>query len=55
MYLKKAWEAGKGSCYPYYDGEKNRRPIYHQLLQENKLLNGLAIDDHVALHYMKIN
>ncbi len=43
----------KGSCCPHYDGEKNRRPTYHQLLQENKLSNGLAIDDHVALHYIE--
>jgi len=43
----------KGSCCPHYDGEKDRRPTYHQLLQEGKLLNGLAIDDHVALHYIE--
>lgn len=43
----------KGSCCPHYDGEKNRRSTYHQLLQEEKISPGLAIDDHVALHYVE--
>lgn len=43
----------KGSCCPHYDGETNRRPSYHKLLEEGKIMSGLAIDDHVAVHYIE--
>ena len=42
----------KGSFCPHYDTEKGRRPSYHALLQNNQLSNGLALDDHVAAHYI---
>lgn len=42
----------KGSCCPHYDGEKMRRPVYQQLIQNEKISNGIAIDDNVALHYI---
>lgn len=41
-----------GSCCPHYDGEKKRRPTYHQLIQNKKISNGIAIDDNVAVHYI---
>lgn len=41
----------KGSNCPHYDGEADRRPSYHKLLAANKISNGLATDDGVALHY----
>ena len=41
-----------GSCCPHYDGEKKRRPTYLNLIQNSQISNGIAIDDHVALHYI---
>lgn len=40
-----------GSHCPHYDGEEDRRPAYHELLQSGKLASGVAADDGVALHY----
>jgi peptidase E len=40
-----------GSCCPHYDGEANRRPTYHQLLLEKKIIPGIAIDDGVGVHF----
>lgn len=40
-----------GSFCPHYDGEAERRPVYHRLISENKLQEGYAADDGVALHY----
>lgn len=42
----------KGSFCPHYESEKNRRPSYHNLLQNNHLSAGLALDDHVAAHFI---
>lgn len=42
----------EGSNCPHYDGEVERRPAYHQLIRENKLVAGIAIDDKVAVHYV---
>ncbi len=42
----------KGSNCPHYDGEKNRRPSYHQLLARKKIKDGYAADDGVAIHYI---
>ncbi|MGR6542563.1 Type 1 glutamine amidotransferase-like domain-containing protein [Paenibacillus tundrae] len=41
----------KGSNCPHYDGEVNRRESYHQLLRDNRINNGIAMDDGVAVHY----
>ncbi|MFY0742352.1 Type 1 glutamine amidotransferase-like domain-containing protein [Solibacillus silvestris] len=41
----------KGSNCPHYDGETERRPAYHKLLETNKLHSGIALDDGVAIHY----
>lgn len=40
-----------GSHCPHYDGETNRRPAYHALIRSGALLDGVAADDGVALHY----
>ncbi len=41
----------KGSNCPHYDGEVERRPAYHRLVKEG-MMDGLAADDGVALHYV---
>ena len=42
----------KGSHSPHYDGEENRRPIYHSLIEKEQLKAGYAADDGAALHFM---
>jgi dipeptidase E len=42
----------KGSNNPHYDGETERRPAYHRLLQAKQIGPGLAADDGVALHFV---
>lgn len=41
----------KGSCCPHYDGESDRRPSYHGLLAEGRILPGFALDDGAAIHF----
>jgi peptidase E len=41
-----------GSCCPHYDGEAERRPMYHELLRTGEMLPGLAIDDGAAAHFV---
>jgi dipeptidase E len=41
-----------GSCCPHYDGEAERRPAYHRLLRQGKIVPGFAIDNGVAIHFM---
>lgn len=41
----------KGSACPHYDGETDRRPIYHRLLKRG-LPAGVAADDFAAIHYV---
>jgi dipeptidase E len=41
----------KGSNCPHYDGEKDRRPSYHRLVQSEIIQGGIATDDGVAVHY----
>ena len=41
-----------GSACPHYDGERERRPSFHDLISSGKMGNGLAIDDGVALHFV---
>ena len=45
----------KGSNCPHYDGETERRPSYHKLMLEGKIEAGIAIDDHVAVHFIDDN
>lgn len=40
-----------GSCCPHYDGEPQRRPVYHQLLAAGELAAGVAIEDWVGVHF----
>lgn len=41
----------KGSNCPHYDGEIERRPAYHKLIEYEKIQSGIAADDGVAIHY----
>jgi dipeptidase E len=40
-----------GSCCPHYDGEVERRPAYHALMQSGEIKAGHAIEDAVAAHF----
>lgn len=40
-----------GSNCPHYDGEKDRRPFYHQLMLDGEIQPGLALDDGAAAHF----
>jgi peptidase E len=40
-----------GSCCPHYDGEVERRPAYHHLLETGSIAGGYAIEDGVAAHF----
>jgi dipeptidase E len=40
-----------GSCCPHYDGEAERRPAYHTLMQSGQVKPGYAIEDAVAAHF----
>lgn len=42
----------QGSHCPHYDGEANRRPVYHRMVAEGLLPNGYAADDGVGLHFI---
>lgn len=42
----------KGSNCPHYDGEINRRPAYHELIESGRIKPGIAADDGVAIHYI---
>ena len=40
-----------GSCCPHYDGEVERRPAYHALLESGDVKPGYAIEDAAAAHF----
>jgi dipeptidase E len=40
-----------GSNCPHYDEESNRRPSYQRLVESGVMVNGIAADDGVGLHY----
>jgi dipeptidase E len=42
----------KGSNCPHYDGEADRRPVYHRLIESGKIQSGIAADDGAAVHYI---
>ncbi len=42
----------KGSCSPHYDGEGDRRPTYHRMIQSGEILSGHAFDDGVGGHFI---
>ena len=41
-----------GSACPHYDGERERRPIFHRLIRAKKLPPGVAADDGAAVHFI---
>lgn len=41
----------KGSCFPHYDGEEQRRPKAHEFVESKQLKSGIAIDDYAAVIY----
>ena len=41
-----------GSNSPHYDGEPERRPIYHRLIASGAIEDGYAADDGVGLHFI---
>ncbi|MBE3590143.1 MAG: peptidase E [Firmicutes bacterium] len=41
-----------GSFCPHYDGEAERRPAFHRLLEEGRIGPGWAADDGAALHFV---
>lgn len=43
----------KGSNCPHYDGEAERRPAYHRLIETGKLQSGIAADDGAAVHFIE--
>jgi peptidase E len=40
-----------GSCCPHYDGEAQRRPVYHRLLVGDEIRAGVAIEDWTGVHF----
>lgn len=42
----------RGTACPHYDGEPERRPSFHRLLQEGNVPGGYAADDGAALHFI---
>ena len=42
----------RGSACPHFDGEAQRRPVYHRLIREQRLPAGVAADDGAAIHYV---
>jgi len=40
-----------GSYCPHYNSEPGRRPLYHQLISDGTLADGIACDDGAAAHY----
>ena len=40
-----------GSCCPHYDGEADRKPAYHSMVQSGELKAGYGIEDAVAVHF----
>lgn len=41
-----------GSCCPHFDTEKERQPVYKEKVASGLVLPGIALDDHVAAHYI---
>lgn len=42
----------RGSHCPHYDGEAERRPAYHRMIERRQLPAGYAADDGAALHFV---
>jgi dipeptidase E len=42
----------KGSNVPHYDGEKQRRPLFHEWVKKGEIMEGIAADNGVGLHFV---
>jgi len=41
-----------GACCPHYDGEVERRPALHRLIEQGTIASALALDDGAAAHFI---
>lgn len=41
-----------GACCPHYDGEAERRPALHRLIEQGLMTAALALDDGAAAHFV---
>jgi dipeptidase E len=41
-----------GACCPHYDGETERRPAVHRLIEQGSIATTLALDDGAAAHFV---
>jgi len=41
-----------GACCPHYDGEAERRPALHRLIEQGTIRAALALDDGAAAHFV---
>jgi dipeptidase E len=41
-----------GSCCPHYDGEPERRPLFHELISKGEILPGFGLEDSAAIHFI---
>jgi dipeptidase E len=41
-----------GACCPHYDGEAERRPALHRLIESGTIMTALALDDGAAVHFV---
>ena len=41
-----------GACCPHYDGEAERRPALHRLIEQGSITAALALDDGAAAHFV---
>ncbi len=41
-----------GACCPHYDGEAERRPALHRLIERGTITSALALDDGAAAHFV---
>jgi len=41
-----------GTCCPHYDGEVERRPALHRLIEAGTITSALALDDGAAAHFI---
>ncbi len=41
-----------GACCPHYDGEAERRPALHRLIEQGSIPAALALDDGAAAHFV---
>ena len=41
-----------GTCCPHYDGEPERRPVLHRLVERGSVRRAIALDDGAAAHFV---